>query len=237
MTGRRKTRTTPARRAARQAPGNPNATESLVADNLELATRIARRFSRAGKVDEDLVQVARMGLYLAARRYDPAAGPFRPFAAATISGECKKHLRNVGWSARVPRSVQERSLAVERAAERLQQRLGRSPTPAEVGEVAGMSVEEVLEARHARESTFAGPLPADDEPTDQTDGDTSLVLAEVLDGLEARHRRILRLRFHDELSQREIAGRLGVSQTTVHRMLSSANAAVRGALDDVGFER
>ena len=214
--------------------------DELVRRHGDLAASIARRYRGKGVDEDDLVQVANMALLKAIQRYDPSIGTIRPYAAATISGELKRLLRDKGWSVRVPRSLQERSLAVSKTAEQLTQRLNR---PAEVQEIAAqldLSEEEVREAIDARQAYASSSI---DKPTESTgvtllerleDEDAHLLLADdrvvVEDAIKAlpeRQRRIIDLRFNDDLTQTEIADELGISQMHVSRLLASALATLK----------
>src|SRR3954453_11649212 len=130
--------------------GDPLAREELIRRCLPLARSLAGRYARAGEPLEDLVQVANIGLIKAVDRFDPTRGiAFSSFAVPSILGELKRHFRDHGWAARVPRPLQERVLKVNNASERLASRLGRAPKPRELAAESGMRVEEVLEALEA----------------------------------------------------------------------------------------
>ena len=219
---------------------DPAALEVLVERFLPLAKELARRFVGTGEPLDDLRQVAALGLIKAIDRYDPARGTkFASFARPTILGELKRHVRDKGWAVHVPRELQERALAVGRATEALRSRLRRSPTPREVAEEMGCAVAEVLEAQEAASSYAATSLDAPagghDEPADMAEvlGTEDLRYARVDDrdaiargwcSLADIDRRVLELRFAQDLSQREIGERIGYSQMHVSRLL-------RGALD------
>jgi len=209
--------------------------DELVRRHGDLAASIARRYRGKGVDEDDLLQVANMALLKAIQRYDPSIGTIRPYAAATISGELKRLLRDKGWSVRVPRSLQERSLSVSKTAEQLTQRFNR---PAEIHEIAAqldLSEEEVREAMDARQAYASSSI---DKPTESTgvtllerleDEDAHLLLAddrvvveEAIKGLPERQRRIIDLRFNEDLTQTEIAEELGISQMHVSRLLASA---------------
>src|SRR3954449_751272 len=130
--------------------GDPLAREELIRRCLPLARSLAGRYARAGEPLEDLVQVANIGLIKAVDRFDPTRGiAFSSFAVPSILGELKRHFRDHGWAARVPRPLQERVLKVNASSERLSSRLGRSPKPRELAVATGESVEDVLEALEA----------------------------------------------------------------------------------------
>lgn len=221
--------------------------DELVRRHADLASSIARRYRGKGVDEDDLLQVAHMALLKAIQRYDPSIGSIRPYAAATISGELKRLLRDKGWSVRVPRSLQERSLEVARISEELTQRLNRPP---EVGEIAGqldLTEEEVVEALDARQAYASSSI---DKPADTTgvtllerieNDDNHLLLAddrvmveEAIRSLPERQQRIVDLRFNEDMTQTEIADQLGISQMHVSRLLASALKTLEKSLGKDG---
>jgi RNA polymerase sigma-B factor len=227
---------------ARLAEGDDAARAALAERYAYLARAIARRFVRSGIPREDLEQVAAMGLTKAMERFDMSRGVrFTTFAARTIEGELKRHLRDSGWSLRVPRSLQELGLDAARTSAGLSQRNGREPTLREVSASLGEDAAEVGQALLARRSFTAASL---DAPTEGAESfrlldalpshDERLEIApewadlsSVIDGLPVRERRILYLRFFEDLSQSEIAARVGVSQMHVSRLLAKSIARLR----------
>jgi len=218
---------------ARQS-GDPSERAALIEEFMPLASRLAWRFRRSNEARDDLVQVAYMGLVKAVDRFDPEHGArFPSFAVPTILGELRRHLRDRTWRLRVPRRLQNLVIALGPVSEALSSRLQRAPTVAELAKVLHVSLEDVLEAREVSDSQFVRSL---DEPA-QREGkvsladtvggeDRELARAEqgvVLDGwlgeLPPRQREILRLRFEEDLTQREIAERSGISQMHVSRLL------------------
>ncbi len=215
--------------------GDIRAREELVHRFLPLTKRLAARYRHTGESQDDLEQVASMGLIKAIDRYDPDLGPFVRYAVPNIMGELKRHFRDKGWGVRVPRSVQERFLRVNDAVDQLSGRLGRSPSPRDIAEHTGLSLEDVLEALEAATAyspvTLDAPHPGDGD-TDRTLGDNlgaedpsygfvdlGQALAPAFRALPAREQTILRLRFIDDLTQSEIAEQIGVSQMHVSRLL------------------
>jgi len=222
---------------------DPDLRERLVGAHLGLAASLASRFSSRQESPDDLHQAALLGLLHAIDRFDPTRGvQFTTFAWATISGELKRHFRDRTWGVRVPRRVQELYLVTAEAMDALTNSLGRSPTVAEVAERIGASEEEVLEALEAR---TAYRLASIDTPVTDADGDSGAgmqlgghdpgydlvdersVLSELINRLAARERQIIHLRFNEELTQAEIAERVGVSQMHVSRLLSASLQKLR----------
>jgi RNA polymerase sigma-B factor len=219
--------------------GDLTAREELVERFLPLARDLALRYAYTDEALDDLLQVASLGLIKAIDRFDPSRGTkFTSYAAPTILGELKRHFRDNGWSLHVPRELQERTLAVGHAMERLSKELGRSPQVREVADHLGCSVEQVLEAQEAAASYEAASLDApvardDDESTAlvNTFGgeDTAYELVEDREAiartwkeLPDADRSVLELRFMHDLTQREIGERIGCSQMHVSRLLRRA---------------
>jgi RNA polymerase sigma-B factor len=219
--------------------GDVRAREELIRTTLPLARRLASRYARAGEPLDDLMQVASIGLIKAVDRFDPTLGTaFSSFAVPSILGELKRHFRDHGWAAHVSRPLQERVLKVNAVVEQLSGSLGRAPKPREVAEECGESVEDVLEAMEAATAHSATSLDAPlggDEDGSLTYADSvgeldhRLELVEyrsVVDAtiraLPERDRLVLRLRFEYDMTQSEIATRIGVSQMHVSRLIRRA---------------
>ena len=220
--------------------GDELAREEAVARMLPLARALARRYAHRGEPLDDLEQVACVGLLKAVDRFDCAREvKFATFAVPTIAGELKRHFRDRGWMLRVPREVQELNARLARARERQTCELGRTPTLRELAAAAGADEEQTVEALGAGHAyrTLSLDQPAEDG-SDLPDlighPDEGFELAEqraVLDrGLAAlapREREIMRLRFYEGLSQREIAARVGISQMHVSRLIRRSLETVR----------
>jgi RNA polymerase sigma-B factor len=218
--------------------------DELVEEHAPLAHFLARRFANRGEPVDDLVQVALVGLLKAVERFEPGRGlQFSTFATPTILGELKRHFRDRGWAVRVPRRVQELHLQLGRIVATLGQEQGRSPTPAEVADRAGVSEENVLEAMEAgslyRLVSLEAPATRDEEEANELvaclgDDDPAFEqiehrseLDELLGVLPDRERRIVELRFFEGMTQSEIAERVGVSQMHVSRLLARSLETLR----------
>jgi len=222
--------------------GDLGAREQLVARFLPLARQLARRYGTAGEPIDDLIQVASLGLVKAIDRYELDRGTaFSSFAVPTILGEIKRYFRDTGWTVRVPRAIQERRMKVNRAMPTLTGKLGRSPTPAEIAEHIDASSEEVLEALEAAVayepvSLDTSPGADDDETWAQSVGkedpgydlvEYSATLAPAMKALPARERVILHMRFTLDMTQSDIADRIGISQMHVSRLIRKALETMR----------
>jgi RNA polymerase sigma-B factor len=225
--------------------GDAAAREALVDRYLPLAHRLANRYRHTNEEIEDLRQVASVALVKAVDRFDPDRGTaFSSFAVPTILGELKRHFRDHGWAVRVPRELQERATKVGGVIETLSKQHGRPPSVREVAKKLGVSVEEALEAMQASEvydsiSLDSGPGDAEESMAPmETLGEEEpgydvveygAAIEGVLEHLPRRDRIVLHLRFVHDMTQSEIAARIGVSQMQVSRLLRRAVARLREA--------
>jgi RNA polymerase sigma-B factor len=227
--------------------GDTRARDELCERFMPLARQLARRYQRGNEPLDDLVQVASLGLIKAIDRYSLDRGTaFSSYAVPTILGELKRYFRDVGWAVHVPRGMQERIMQVNTTMETLSRRLGRSPTPAEVGADIGCTTEQVLEAMEASvayeatsldaprtgnadSDSYADSIGADDEAYEQIE--FMETIAPTMRALPERDRLVLKLRFEDDLTQSEIADRIGVSQMHVSRLIRRALARLRTVAD------
>lgn len=225
--------------------GDPRWREAAIEAYLPLARKLAKRYDRGPEPLEDLHQVAFLGLVKAVDRFDPEFGTsFASYAIPTIMGELRRHFRDATWSIHMPRAVQESLLSVREATARLSERLGRAPTVGELAQATGLDAEQITEALHARAakdpSSLDQPVGGPDEEATATlaealgceeDGfdlvDHRLAIAPALRALPQREREILFLRFGLDLTQSEIAQRVGCSQMQVSRLLRRALGRLR----------
>ncbi|MEO5662809.1 MAG: RNA polymerase sigma factor SigF [Nocardioides sp.] len=223
------------------------AREDLVRLHLPLVEHCARRFRNRGEPPEDLVQVGTIGLIKAVDRFDTERGvEFSTYATPTIIGEIKRYFRDKGWAIRVPRRLQELRMQITATTAELTQKLGRSPTPRELGEAIGCSVEEIIEGMEssnaystlsldASDSSDDGPpslldsLGVDDHNLEHVDIRESI--KPLLEGLDPREKRILLLRFFKNMTQSQIAEEIGVSQMHVSRLLTKTLKQLRESLE------
>ncbi len=218
----------------RAAP-TPELRTELVEAHLDLAHALARRFANRGIPQDDLDQVAAYGLLQSVERFDPDRGiDFVAFASPTIIGELKRHFRDKGWAVRVPRRVQELHLRLNALVAELTHEQGRSPTIAELATAARSSEEEVIEAMEAalvyRSEPFDPPGGGEvgagrrseigAEDLRLFDAENRVVVEALVADLPPRDQLLIRLRFYEDMTQAEIAARLGISQMHVSRLLS-----------------
>ncbi|HEY1970617.1 MAG TPA: RNA polymerase sigma factor SigF [Pseudonocardia sp.] len=232
---------------AEDDPRREELRERLVTGYLPVAQHIARRFAHRGEPLDDLVQVATVGLINAVDRFQPDRGSdFFSFAVPTISGEVRRHFRDQGWSMRVPRRLKDLHVSINSAVSELSQRLGRAPRPSEIAERLQVSTNEVLEGLEAAQAYRSSSL---DEmlSTDETGSTLGDLLGEadaeldrvdyqqtmqpLLADLPDRERTIVMLRFFGNMTQTQIADRVGVSQMHVSRLLTQTLARLRDRLE------
>jgi RNA polymerase sigma-B factor len=216
----------------------------LVTGHLPLAEHIARRYRDRGQPTEDLKQVATVGLIHAVDRFDPDRGyDFLAFAVPTITGELRRYFRDSTWSLRVPRRLKELHASVKAATVVLDQRLGRAPRPSELAAELRIPVEEVYEGLQVGYAYRCDSLdvvePAGSEhQVGAPDQGLAAVehreaLYPALTTLPEREAAIVRMRFFEDLTQSQIAQRIGVSQMQVSRLLAASLRTMRAALDAV----
>ncbi len=233
--------------SARLKQARPSRRHTLIEEWLPTAHRLAHRFAHRGEPLDDLKQVAAFALIKAADGYDPAYGhEFRSYAIPTIVGELKRYFRDSGWGVRVPRQLQERSMDITKTTTELTQDLGRVPTTQELAGKLGLRVEEVLEGQTAARaysatslqapvgdgeegSVVLGELFGDDDPAFELTDDL-VSLRPALAELSPREQQALALRFYGDMTQSQIAARIGTSQMHVSRLLSRSLAQLRKRL-------
>lgn len=221
--------------------------EALITEHLALAEYLVARFRDKGEPYEDLLQVAMLGLVKAIDRYEPGAeAEFVTYATPVISGELKRYLRDKGWGLRVPRRIKDLYVELNALVSELGQELGRSPTVQELAEHAKVTEEEVIEALDSSNAYRWRSLEAPIDPGDGGAGQVGdlvgnddrelskcewvISLAPEVAKLPERERSILKMRFFEDLTQSEIAERLGISQMHVSRLLARSMARLRDAL-------
>src|SRR5438270_6803269 len=220
------------------------ARDELVKRFLPLALKQARRYRGAQEPYDDLHQVASLGLVKAIERFDIDRGTaFSSFAVPTILGELKRYFRDLGWSVHVPRGAQERALKVEEAQQKLSSKTGRPPSVPELAEYLELSIEDVLEALETAGAHHTASLDAPRDDGEDESGtladafgqvderfdivEDKVTIATAARHLGARERRVLLLRFVEDMTQSQIAAMIGVSQMQVSRLLRRALEQLR----------
>ena len=214
-----------------------------------LVEQIARRYRHRGEAADDLRQVGYLGLMKAISGYRPGRGPLMPYAAATIAGEIKKHFRDRGWAVRPTRAVQELEMRLAGVRSDLEQEFGRAATAADMAARLGESVDAVRAAqisrhfyhlmstetivRGAGDVTVGDRLGRVDSHYQVAEASAMLRNAVASSGLSQRDRQVLFMRFFQDLTQREVADQIGVTQMQVSRIQTRALAILRAQLGDL----
>jgi RNA polymerase sigma-B factor len=218
----------------------------LVRIHVPLVRHIVRRYAQRSDSREDIEQAAMLGLVKAINRYDAAyGGRFLSFAMPTMTGEVKRHFRDHTWAVRVPRHLQELSLALRNTRRDFLQEHGRPPSVPEISAILGVTEEETIEALGAadayqsmsldtpvtegQDTAPLGELIGDVDPDLETVVDRN-ALRPLLEQLPARERTILMYRFYGNKTQTEIAELLGLSQMHVSRLITRTLARLRRQL-------
>ncbi|HEY0577705.1 MAG TPA: RNA polymerase sigma factor SigF [Pseudonocardia sp.] len=223
--------------------------DELVSGYLPVARHIARRFVNRGEPLDDLIQVATLGLIFAIDRFRTDFGSdFLAFAVPTMQGEVRRYFRDRGWSMRVPRRLKDLHVSINAAISELSQRFGHAPRPSEIAELLGISMAEVLEGLEASGAYRACSL--DEQISPEADGSASVgdqlgeldpelefvedqhALRPLLEALPERERGILMMRFYGNMSQTQIATRIGISQMHVSRLLAQTLTQLRTQMRD-----
>ncbi len=223
------------------------ARDAVTAAFLPLADYFARRYSNRSVELDDLQQVARLGLVKSIDRYDPTVGVrFSTFAGRTIDGELKRWFRDKSWAMRVPRSIKENVREVTLSQQKLEQRLNAVPTALEIAADTKLDLALVIEALDARSSyqparldvptsesgsqTLGEVLLSEDASVDRSD--VTMMVSQLLKTVSDRDREIIEMRYFEELSQQQIADRIGLSQMQVSRILRKALGELQAAMRD-----
>ncbi len=225
--------------------GSRELRNELIERHIPLADSLARRYLRRGESFDDLRQVALVGLLKAVERFEPGRGtPFGAFAIPTVRGELRRHFRDLGWAIKVPRRLQEMHLQLDGVASRLAHGLGRPPTIAEIAADMETTEESVLEALEIADmyrlrsldapprtpglgGTTADRVGATDPDLERAE--SRIALDSMLEELSERDRRILLLRYFEDMTQNEIAETIGVSQMHISRLITRSLAKLRAS--------
>lgn len=238
---------------AKGTPAYNRQRDAIFVRTLPIARHVSQRFRNRGEPENDLYQVACVGLVNAVNRFDPDRGDeFLSFAVPTIMGEVRRHFRDYGWSIKVPRRVKDLQVQLVKARDELTQRTGHAPTPSDLAGHLGIDRESVLDAIVAARSysTASTDVAADPDGESRSIANTLADIdsryEKVVDiesvrpliaALPDRHRRVLFLRFFEDMTQSQIAQRLGYSQMHVSRLLGQALDSLRSQIAEPEAER
>lgn len=213
--------------------GDKAAREKLISDNLGLVWSIVKRFEHRGHDKEELFQIGTIGLIKAVDNFETSYEvKFSTYAVPMIMGEMRRFLRD-NIMMKVSRSLKENGWKIKKASDSLCQKLGREATLEEISAETGFTVEEIVEAMEANGevASIYQPVYKDGDSelylVDQVcnsgaEGTEKLVnhllLEQLLAGLSEEEKELIELRYFKEMTQVQIAEKLGISQVQVSRM-------------------
>lgn len=228
--------------------GSEEARERLISEYAYLAKYAVDRLNLCptGALSyEDLIGHAIVGLIDAIEKFDPERNvKFETYALARIKGEVIDVIRALDW---VPRSVRKQENDLRRAYARLEIELERPPSDQEVADFLGISVEELEQmlvdigqsAVLSLDEIIAGggdvlasPVSSDaEDPAASAErADQKRILAKAIDELPERERTVLALYYYENLTQKEIAAVLGVTESRVCQIHTKAVLRLAGKL-------
>jgi RNA polymerase sigma factor (sigma-70 family) len=216
--------------------GDTRARDRLVQLYLPLVETLARRYRGPQAELDDLLQAGSIGLLNAIERCDTRrSDEFTAYAVPTVTGEIKRYIRDRGGTVRLPRSLHEAAHRIPKARERLTRRLGRTPTDSELAEAVGVTSAELA----GLEAGLRAPADATTEAVPDPRGNISddrLLLAGAFEVLDEQEREIVFLRFIEDLDRKEVATRLGMSESQLARRSQAALEKLRVELEEGGIE-
>jgi RNA polymerase sigma-B factor len=222
---------------AYRSEGDTRARDRLVQLYLPLVETLARRYRGPHAEYDDLLQAGSIGLLNAIERCDPdRSDEFAAYAVPTVTGEIKRYIRDRGATVRLPRPLHEAAGRIPKTREQLTLRLGRTPTDAELAEAVGVSAAELADLEAAlRAPTDLGTDSVADPRANASD--ERLLLAGAFEALDEQEREIVFLRFIEDLDRKEVAGRLGMSESQLGRRTRTALEKLRHELEGDGMQR
>lgn len=217
--------------------GDKEAREILIEENLGLVHHIVKRYAKRGYDTDDLFQIGTIGLMKAVDKFDASFGvQFSTYAVPMIQGELRRFMRDDGMI-KVSRGLKENCFKVKKAVEKLSQELGQEPQISQIEAETGISREDIvmaLDAGNEVESIYKTIYQSDGNeiymidqlrsPGEETpDGEKEklinrILIEQLMDGLSESDREIIRLRYFENVTQTEVAKRLGMSQVQVSRL-------------------
>ena len=217
---------------------DPDLRDEVVRAYLPAARSVARKFAGRGVDEDDLFQVASLAMVKALDRFDPEKGvKFVSYVIPSMVGEVRNYFRDSARLIRLPRRGVQLAAQVNRARGELEQALGRSPRADEIADRLNVRLEDVLEALEIYNHRTVSLDSEDEEtPIENFVGaedaaleafETSEQLAGAMSALSERERSVIRMRFFENLSQRQIAEKLNLSQMTVSRVERQALDALK----------
>lgn len=222
------------------------ALERIIARYERLVYHIVQKYCTYGESFDDLVQVGKLGLIQAIRRFKPAKKfRFTTFAYQTVRGEIQRYFRDKKWTMSVPRRLKEISFKVFKAQDDLAKKLGQAPTADQIAAEINANAETVLEVLELgsayHPASFFDNLPEEEEGeigfevahsvARAATTDREIFFENLFSHLTPQEATVLKLRFMEGQTQREVAEVLKVSQMYVSRLQKSALDKLRSILN------
>jgi RNA polymerase sporulation-specific sigma factor len=225
--------------------GDESAKELLIENNMGLVYSIVNKLDNRMYEREDLVQIGAIGLIKAVDKFDTSYNvQFSTYAVPMILGEIKRFLRDDG-AIKVSRSVKEAALKGRKCRDKLEKKLGRTPTIGEISAECDIACDVLMEAFEAsippeslqaatvegeENLTLMGLVSGEEEENELVD---KLLIKESLKSLTDRERDIIIMRYYKGKTQTEIAERIGVSQVQISRIEKKALMKMRNSIQCV----
>ena len=228
----------------RSHQGDKEARDTVFKENVGLVYSVAKRFTGRGVEMEDLIQIGSIGLLKAVDHFDLSFQvKFSTYAVPMIAGEIKRFLRDDGMI-KVSRSLKEQSSRIYQAREKLEKLLGREPTLTEIAGAAQMEPEAVVlamesgaEVESLHKIIYQGEgneISLMDRLAEKENRQDTVLnrifLEEILESLTSEERQLIGMRYFQDMTQTEVAERLGTSQVQVSRLEKKILQRLRGKL-------
>lgn len=214
---------------------------NLVEEAMALVKKIANSIAtKSGVSNEDLIQVGSLGLIKAIDAYKANYNTkFRTYATYFIKGEIKHYLRDKAGIIKAPRELQELVYKISSTIELLNKEGNENPSAADIANVLGVDVEKVESVLNIdkyktvisldqylkgddEDFSLMDKIPAGDYEEFMNSYENKIMLSEAIKKLPPELREIIGLCYFADLSQREVAEKLKLSQMQVSRRLKKA---------------
>ncbi len=215
----------------RAKSGEEKAKETLIEHNVSLVKCIVKRYLGKGVDYDDLFQIACMGFLKAIMGFDEKFGvKFSTYAVPMIAGEIKRFMRDDG-SVKVSRAMKQTAKEINAFIEEYVLKTGQQPSVAEIAKKFGMDEAEAVftmgsskmplslyggaEYKDGKEKELIETLASKDDQEEWLD---RMLLRGAIEALPERDRKIIILRYFRDMTQSEVAEKIGVSQVQVSRI-------------------
>ncbi len=217
--------------------GDEEALSLLCEQNTGLVKKLALKFASSEYEAEDLIQIGYMGLLKAVEKFQPEFDVmFSTYAVPMIMGELKRFFRDNG-KIKASRSLKQEIYALKKAQDALCAKEGETPRISRIAEYMGISSERVLEIMEAA-SSLSGVVSLDSKPVEEEYNAyyrqaspehnlDAIMVKKELANLPKRERQVIVLRYYKDMTQQEIADRMGISQVQVSRIEKKVLAEIR----------